>query len=112
MEDENTMDLTTFKKKFDEVIKENNKLYDIKKRYVEHAEKIKNIAIELATLAKEIDPVTNMWTPRSSKKKYIDEFHEHMKAGGQVTRHLIETKYPDLNSTELNYILSEYRDIY
>ena len=94
------------------IIEENRRMKGVFEHYKEYAEKISKIGTELISLSKEIDPLSNTRKISSSglnKKKIIFDFRTQIQSGTQVTRKLISSVYPSLDSTELNYILTELR---
>lgn len=108
--DNNTkkLDVVAFKRELDALIKENDRLNIIKTNYIQYAITLKSMGETLIKLAKEIDPVQTMTKNkvRILKKEYIKEFYNLLLNGTQITRKLIEATYPELDDSDLNYILT------
>lgn len=113
------MEIHEFKKQFDELVAQNDKLEHLKKRYIEHAAKLGEIIAtveasleDMKKLQNAIDPVVN-YTPRaknSSKKEIIAELYQKMIEGTQVGRSLVMSSY-GVSDKEANYILESIKKL-
>jgi hypothetical protein len=119
--EEKGLDLVGFKKQFDELMQQNERLEWIKKKYVEHAKEIIDIKQDLISLierldkvAHEIDPVLGGTFEKRKNikiKEIINELYDKMKNGVQVTRLLVHSTYPDLIDKQGNYIMEALKKL-
>jgi uncharacterized coiled-coil DUF342 family protein len=104
------MDANEFVKEFKKMQDELDKMNNLKQRYMQFANTLRRYSSELAELAQEIDPVTQIrnFSPKSQiinalYNKMIDE-------NLQVTREYLEANYSDLDGSEINYVLTALSD--
>jgi len=112
------MELKDFKKEFDALMAENQKLADLKKRYQEHAKFLKSrceqIAVileELVDLAAQIDPVIqlNNRSYRKISQNTYDSIITRMSGGQQITRGFLMKSFPDINENNVGNILTRIK---
>ena len=83
----------------------------MKGRYVEYANKIKAIAEELISLAKEVDPVLSLragYKTHNSRAK-MEELYNMMKAGTTINKELVEQTYPELEPYVVSNIMQRLK---
>lgn len=115
-----TFDISEFKKQFETVVKENQKLDLIKNRYAEFSENISVLAEALSDIVQqlnkisgELDPVKSMQTRKyGNKKETIEELYNAMLTKDvHINRKYINTVYPDFSDIDVNYILNNLQKL-
>jgi hypothetical protein len=108
------MDMNEFKKEFDALVEQNNRMQWLKEKYIEHAKDLIEISQDAKKLAENIENIARKIDPdmghsfvkdkRIKMKEYIDEIYNIMKSGTQITSDFICKTYPVLNTKQVNYV--------
>ena len=111
------LSLKEFQTQLKEVVEENEKLSNMKGRYVEYAQKLlevgknlRTIADELNNLSKEIDPVLTVRKRRKvlkkrKGKKILNELFDILMAGTNITMDFVTRTYTEINAKQAYYLL-------
>jgi len=109
------MSQTNIMKELSELQKKAVKYDNLKGKYVEHGEKLRQAITILTELAKEIDPVAYIGTNQRQRsginfQEYVREFYEKMLGGVHISSNLISQTYPELDAKQVAYIMKSISD--
>lgn len=102
-------------KELSELQKKANKYDNLKARYVEHANKLKEAIKMLQELAQEIDPMISLGGVERSGVNYQElaaETYQKMLNGVQVSSELLEKTYPHLSKKNILYLMKAIKEKY